>query len=59
MPQEMIAGGKRKAMKSAVMKAEEAFANWEKVIVTGTQIVRAIWFVGLTIALGEMEMTAV
>ena len=55
----MMSGGKRKAMKSAATKAEEASANWEKVIVTGTPIVRAIWFVGLTTALGEMEMTAV
>ena len=54
-----MSGGKRKVMISAAMKGEEAFANWEKVIVTGTQIVRAIWFVGLTTALGEMEMTAV
>ena len=36
MPQEMIDGGKRKAMKSAAMKVEGDFAKMEKVIVTGT-----------------------
>ena len=37
----------------------EVFANWEKVTVTRTQIVRAPWFVGMTTALGGMETTAV
>ena len=55
----MIAGGKMKAMKSAVMKVEGDFAKMEKAIVTGTPIVRACWFVGVTTALGGMETTAV
>ena len=59
MPREMIAGGKMKAMKSAVMKVEGDFAKMEKAIVTGTPIVRACWFVAVTTALGGMETTAV
>ena len=55
----MMSGGKSKAMKSAATKGEEAFANQGKVTVTRIQIVRALWFVAMIIALGEIETTAV
>ena len=54
-----MSGGKRKAMKGAAIKGEEDFANLEKVIVTRTLIVRALWSVGVTTALGGMETTVV
>ena len=55
----MMSGGKRKAMMIVAIKGEEDFANLEKVIVTRTLIVRALWFVGVACALGGMETTAV
>ena len=59
VPREMMSGGKRKAMMIAAIKGEEDFANLEKVIVTRTLIVRALWFVGMACALGGMETAAV
>ena len=59
MPQGMMSGGKRKAMKIAAIKGEEDFANLEKVIVTRTLIVRALSFVGMACAHGGMETAAV
>ena len=56
---ERTAIGVTRATMSAAMGEETVTAKEEKVTVTGTPIVRAIWFVGWTTALGGMETTAV
>ena len=55
---ERTAIGVMRVMRSAAMGAETVTAELEKVTVTRTQTVRALWFVGETTATGEMETTA-
>ena len=55
---ERTAIGVTRVMRSAAMGEETVTAELEKVTVTRTQTVRALWFVGGTTATGGMETTA-